>query len=132
MAPRPGLGDPLSTGAVWERWAEIVGDEVARHAEPTSLRDGTLKIRTESPVWATEIGYLGSEIKTRINSALGRELVTEVSVWTGPGPIKGPAGRTTRTPAASEPPREAGPKDPVSAFENARSAWARRRSKRSS
>ena len=132
MAPRPGLGDPLSTGAVWERWGEIVGDEVARHAEPTSLRDGILRIRTESPVWATEIGYLGAEIKDRINTALGRELVTEVAVWTGPGPITGSTGRTTRTPATPEPAREAGPKDPVSAFENARRAWARRRSKRPS
>ena len=86
-AARAGLDDPVSTGAVWARWEEIVGSEVARHAEPTSLKRGVLRIRTESPVWATEIGYLGPEIKRQVNTALGRDLVTEVTVWTGPGPV---------------------------------------------
>ena len=132
VVARSGLEDPVSTGAVWARWEEMVGTEVARNAEPTSLKSGVLRVRTESPIWATEIGYLGPEIKRRINSALGRELVTEVAVWTGPGPIRsGVAGTTAdRARPRSQPPREAGPKDPDSAFENARRAWAKRRSGR--
>lgn len=133
VATRVGLDDPVSTGAVWTRWHNMVGPEVARHAEPTSLKNGVLRIRTESPVWATEIGYLGPEIKRQVNTALGRELVTEVAVWTGPGPIRGRDGAPTdRSTRSSEVTRDVGPKDPVSAFENARRAWAERRSKRSS
>ena len=134
VVARAGLDDPVSTGAVWAHWDEMVGADVARNAEPTSLKSGVLRIRTESPVWATEIGYLGPEIKRRVNAALGRELVTEVVVWTGPGPIRssgktaGDRGGRAQTPAQS--PREIGPKDPVSAFENARRAWAKRRSGR--
>ena len=132
VGARSGLDDPVSTGAVWARWEEIVGDEVARNAEPTSLKSGVLRVRTESPIWATEIGYLGPEIKRRINTALRRELVAEVVVWTGPGAIRRGDARaaTDRAQAPSLPAREVGPKDPVSAFENARRAWAKRRSGR--
>ena len=134
VVARSGLDDPVSTGALWARWEEIVGAEVARNAEPTSLKNGVLRVRTESPIWATEIGYLGPEIKRRINTALRHELVAEVVVWTGPGPIRsGASGATAdRAQSPSRPSREAGPKDPVSAFESARRAWAKRRSGRAS
>lgn len=118
-----GISSAVETGAVWAKWREIVGDAIADHADPSSLRSGVLRIRADSPTWATEIGYLGGEIKSRINKAVGSQLVAEVRVWIGPrkpAPVSGsdsvPVAVATRSKRHPE-------RDPQKAFERARSAW---------
>ena len=125
---RLGLDHPREVGVVWERWHEIVGEDIASHAEPSSLRGGLLRVRTDFPAWATEITYLADEIRTRANETVGRDLVNEVRVWTGPGPIE--RGRGPRPGAAPNAPaarRDDPPDDPGEALERARRAWLRRR-----
>lgn len=126
---RLGIPSPEATGRVWSAWREIVGPAVAAHAEPTSLREGVLRVRADSPAWATEIGYLVEEIRSRVNAAAGRALVSEVRVWTGPRPARGPGagdGPSGGRGAAEEPEKER-PQDPAEALDRARRAWARRR-----
>jgi len=127
VGERLGFGGAIETGLVWSRWNDIVGDTVAAHAEPTSLREGVLRVRTDSPTWATEVGYLGQEIKRAANQVAGKELVTEVRVWTAPGAIGGagpPSPASPQMAAAARP--ESGRLDPETAFERARKAWERR------
>lgn len=141
VGARAGIADPKATGIVWARWTDIVGAAVAANAEPTSLRDGVLRIRTTTPAWATELTYLGGEIKARANALVGTEVVREVRVWTGPGAVShatrpAPAGRVddVRGDAPADRPGDdppVGPGDVLSAFDRARAAWVRRRSKRS-
>ncbi|MDP9067702.1 MAG: DUF721 domain-containing protein [Actinomycetota bacterium] len=131
-AARFGLDDALAAGKLWSRWHEVVGLDVASHAEPTSLRGGVLRLRADSPVWAHEIGYLSEEIKQRANQHLGRAVVTEVRVWSAPGeaPSRPRADAVRKT---AEPPSEAsepGFEDPREALEKARSAWLARRDQR--
>lgn len=133
---RLGIPSPEATGRVWSAWPEIVGPAVAAHAEPTSLRGGVLRVRADSPAWATEIGYLVEEIRSRANAVTGRALVTEVRVWTGPrSTLAAGSGGADREPAGEpdrEPPNDprgavsTGPQDPVEALERAREAWAKR------
>lgn len=123
---RLGIPSPEATGRVWSAWKDIVGPAVASHAEPTSLRDGVLRVRADSPAWATEIGYLADEIRSRANAVTGRSLVLEVRVWTGPGSTLATPAPATPRDASGEPRRER-PEDPAEALERARRAWARRR-----
>ena len=123
-----GLDHPREVGVVWDRWRAIVGDDIAAHAEPSSLRNGLLRVRTDSPGWATEIGYLADEIRKKANETVGRELVNEVRVWTGPGPIeRRPGPRATAAAAPAEEHRGEVVEDPVEALQRARRAWLRRR-----
>ena len=119
-----GIRRAAQIGRVWSSWPGIVGEAMAEHVEPTSLRDGVLRLRGDSPAWANEVGYLSDDIKQRVNGFLGERLVEEVRVWTGPG-------RVTRRGAASAAPsaHEAGSvaRDPAEALERARRAWAKRR-----
>ena len=127
-----GIGAAVGTGKVWAHWSEIVGDTIADHAEPTSLKEGVLRIRTDSPAWATELGYRGAQIARRANEVAGSEVVKEVRVWTGPGPIQ-PRSTGTRRPdpaARSNDPegaRTTSTEEPMEALGRARRAWARRR-----
>jgi hypothetical protein len=126
---RAGFSLPVETGRLWARWKEIVGPDVAAHARPSSLRDGILRVKADSPAWATEIGYLAEEIRGRANDVMARDLVAEVRIWTGPPgpsdppdatvrPSFGDAVRRVRTSPSTD--------DPAAALERARKAWARR------
>jgi predicted nucleic acid-binding Zn ribbon protein len=128
VGARLGVGAPADVGRLWAGWVDIVGQAVAGHAEPTSFRDGVLKVRADSPTWATEIGYLSETIRQASNRWLGKEAVREVRVWTSPAKVRvsPPAvtedDRGQRRRGDREPER-----DPRKAFERARGAWAARR-----
>ena len=127
---RFGLDDAVATAQLWGRWPEIVGDHVASHAEPSSLKGGVLRVRTDSPAWAGELKYMTADIKARINKALKTELVSEVVVWTAPGPLKErrAAGRARDLSRGGS---DGSVTDPGEAFKRAHDAWEKRRSKRS-
>ena len=139
FAARAGMEDAGAIGAVWARWSDIVGAGVAANAEPTSLKAGVLRIRATSPVWANELMYLADEIRARANDVAGAEIVREVRVWTGPGPVTSVTRRAPEaslydhTPGASAGASRDGEKgaseDVATAFHRARAAWAKRRAK---
>ncbi len=122
---RLGMGAPVQTGMLWARWREVVGDAIAEHARPTSLRRGVLRVAADSPAWATEIGYLSEQIRGAANRALGGEVVQEVRVWTGRLDRSREASSPV-SPGSPAPPKTGGETDPVRALERARKAWAAR------
>jgi len=129
-ATRFGLDDGAAVGSVWGKWNDIVGPDVAAHAEPTSLRSGVLRVRADSPVWAHEIGYLAEEIKSRVNALLDRAAVEEVRIWSGPSKTPGraaPGARDATADTTRDGPEKPAPDDPLGALERAREAWAARR-----
>lgn len=134
LGKKLGMADAVASGRIFERWASIVGADVAAHVEPTSLRDGVLRVRADSPTWATEIGYLATEIAERVNAAMGRPIVTELRVSAGPKAEKRPSQRTYGPPAGRAPRNSSSPPvdDPLEALERARAAWARKTQKRGS
>jgi predicted nucleic acid-binding Zn ribbon protein len=52
-------------------WKEAVGAEIAKHAEPTSERSGTLFVTCDSAAWANELELLAPQLLQRLNAALG-------------------------------------------------------------
>lgn len=123
-----GIAELADAGHIGTVWPDIVGADIAAHVTPTSLRGGVLRIRAESAIWATEVGYLVDEIALRINRALNRSVVSEVRVWTSPSPTERASKRTDTTPIAVVPTISTPPADdPETAFEKARAAWIRRR-----
>jgi len=130
LGAKVGLGRSKDSGVIWSRWTEIVGDAIGAHAEPSSLREGVLKVRADSPAWAAELGYLAADIKSRANALIGRQSVLEVRVWTGPGRIRTPRKRDPKLSGAvgDKPPSGPPAEDPLEAFERAHQAWRRRHS----
>lgn len=66
--------EPVGTLARVQRlWPEVAGASVAAATEPVSMREGILTVRCESAVWAQELELLGSDIRSRLNAALGAD-----------------------------------------------------------
>jgi predicted nucleic acid-binding Zn ribbon protein len=75
-------GDALRT--LVERWPEVVGDDVAAHARLDALRDGTLVIVADDPIWASQLRYLEAAILERANGLAGAPLADSVRVRVSP------------------------------------------------
>lgn len=77
-----GLGGPSLEAIVviHERWAEIVGAEVAPHARPIAITEGRLQIAVESPGWASHLRWAEAEILARTRVLLGADEVTDVTI----------------------------------------------------
>ena len=124
-----GIQSAVETGTIFKRWRHIVGDQVAAHARPSSLREGVLRVRADSPVWATEITYLAPEIGRRANEEVGGVVVKEVRVWWAPAETEthSPSIEREGSPErAAAPPPRVRPDDPAGALERAHRAWRRR------
>ncbi len=70
----------LRVRGVIARWEELVGPEVAEHADPESFVDGVLVVRTDSTAWATQLRLLTPQVLGRLNDELGPATVTALEV----------------------------------------------------
>lgn len=72
FAPNP-LGD----------WAQIVGEPVARHSQPRSLKEKVLVIVAHDSVWKHHLELNKEELLRRINSKRPEPLVEKISIKVG-------------------------------------------------
>lgn len=102
VADRGWVGQ-VSGGLVFGRWVQLVGAEVAEHAQPVSLRDGELTVQASSTAWATQLRLLQRQLLRRIAAGVGTGVVTALRVqgpatpsWQhGPRHIRGRGPRDT-------------------------------------
>ena len=81
-----------AVAALSNKWAEIVGPDVAAHSTPGEFLEGILHIQAESTAWATQLKLLTGAILGAIAAEVGAGVVTGLRI-TGPrGPSwkKGP------------------------------------------
>jgi predicted nucleic acid-binding Zn ribbon protein len=79
-----GLPDGDALRVLVERWSEVVGADVAAHARLDALRDGTLVVVTDDPIWASQLRYLQGAILDRANELAGSPVVDAVRVRVRP------------------------------------------------
>ena len=91
---------------IHKRWAEVVGQELARRSEPEALSQGVLTVRVIDPVWGKEIYTLQDRIIPALNRAVGSSLVRRIN-FTKRSRLERPPPeneRQERQPEAVEPP----------------------------
>jgi hypothetical protein len=81
---RRGWAERLSGATASQRWDEVVGPDLADRCEPVRLAGGTLVVRAESQVWATQLRYLLPQLVENTNTVLGGHQVREVRLVVGP------------------------------------------------
>jgi predicted nucleic acid-binding Zn ribbon protein len=83
LAKTRGWSPRVAEGTVFGRWTEVVGEDIAGHAEPTALREGVLHVSAESTAWATQLRLVQKQLLARIAAAVGDDVVTALKI-TGP------------------------------------------------
>jgi predicted nucleic acid-binding Zn ribbon protein len=75
---------PATTLARAQRaWERAVGEVVAGAGQPTAEHNGVLTITCTDAVWAAELDLMSSDLVTRLNAALGGELIHKLRCRTG-------------------------------------------------
>lgn len=69
--------------AVHQRWDDIVGAEVALHAEPLGIDDSRLRVQVDGPAWASHLRWAEPEILVRLAEVVGPGQVTSMVVSVG-------------------------------------------------
>jgi predicted nucleic acid-binding Zn ribbon protein len=94
VVSRLGLRRDLDDYRIFEAWERVVGEQIARNAQPVRLDARRLVINVKSAVWMQELALLREDIRQRINEWMGRELVQDLFLVLGPPHDDEPKSRT--------------------------------------
>ena len=74
-----GLEKRLHESQIHFLWPHIVGADIARHAQPVSLRKGLLIVAVDHPVWLQELSrYHKSLLLQKVHERLGKNTVRDI------------------------------------------------------
>jgi len=65
-------------GLIWRVWNDVVGDMVARNAQPLWVKNRRLRVKVSDPIWLQELAFLEEDIRGKLNDRLGRKAVEKI------------------------------------------------------
>ena len=71
LARTRGWTPRVAEGSIFGQWQTVVGEQIAEHANPSSLREGVLTVMAESTAWATQLRFLEGTLRTRLAEVAG-------------------------------------------------------------
>ena len=79
-----GLRERLHEGEVIDAWKQIVGDFIASHSAPVSLKDGTLFVRVLQPALHYQFETISkAEILRKLKQRFGRHIIRDIRFRVG-------------------------------------------------
>jgi predicted nucleic acid-binding Zn ribbon protein len=84
-----GTAAPDALSAVFSRWAETVGEDVAAHTRPERIDGEALVVSVDSPAWASHLRTLAPRVISQLRDATGSDGVSRIVVRVKPAK-KGP------------------------------------------
>jgi predicted nucleic acid-binding Zn ribbon protein len=69
---------PLKTYSIMGAWKEIVGESVAGHSQPRSIRNRILFIDVTHPTWMQQLQFLKPTLLEKVNTFLGEPLIQDI------------------------------------------------------
>lgn len=77
------LAARLEEYAVWPIWNDVVGNVIARNAQPEKIRKGTLFVKVSSPVWMQQLQFMKDMIAEKLNHRLKGEVIKNIFFMVG-------------------------------------------------
>lgn len=75
-----GLEHKLQEASVPSYWQEIIGQQLAAQTAVKRFEDGKLFIEVPAAVWRQELILRREDIRAKINSRVGKEIVKEIII----------------------------------------------------
>lgn len=69
---------PLKTYSILGAWSEIVGESVAAHSQPHSIRNRILFVDVAHPTWMQQLQFLKPTLLEKVNTFLGESLIQDI------------------------------------------------------
>ena len=69
LLDRLGADTASAISGVFGEWAQIVGEQVAKHVTPIKLERGKLIVEVDDPSWATQMRFLEPQLIEKLHVA---------------------------------------------------------------
>jgi len=69
---------------IWNLWNSIVDSNIADNARPAAIKGRLLLVHVASSAWIHQLQFLKDDIVTRMNMALGKEVIEDIKFRIGP------------------------------------------------
>lgn len=74
----PEFKGKLDDAILVNRWAEVVGEQVASKVKILDFKEGVLLLHAESSAWRSEVNFAKKAILDRSNALLGKPIAKEL------------------------------------------------------
>jgi hypothetical protein len=91
---------PLKTYSILGAWNEIVGESVAGHSQPRSIRNRILFIDVSHSTWMQQLQFLKPTLLEKVNAFLGETLIQDIRFKQGK--ISPPPPSLPKTPSLKD------------------------------
>jgi hypothetical protein len=72
------LEGKLKEHEIWNVWNSVVGEHVARQAQPEFMRNRILFVKVSSSPWMQQLYYMSKGIMEALNKRLGSHVIEEI------------------------------------------------------
>lgn len=83
FAKNPDAQKKLRQYGLFAIWDEVVGDRVAKHAQPQRMIDTTLVVRVDHATWMQELQMLKPDLLRKIHAHVGPKLIRDIRLEIG-------------------------------------------------
>ena len=84
IVSRLGIKELVVSSRVFQVWSAVVGAAIAAHAQPHSLREGTLIVHVDSSVWLAQLErFRKRQIREKLNRELPYPMVKRIVLRIG-------------------------------------------------
>lgn len=80
------LGIKVKQFEIWEVWDSVVGQHIARHAQPHQIRNMILWTVVSSSTWMQQLEFMKKTIVDKLNDRIGEEVVKDIRFRIGEFP----------------------------------------------
>lgn len=77
LASKP-FADGLAGWLAVERWAKVVGEEIAARSHAVRFERGIVYVQVVNSSWVQELSFLRRRIVRQLNREIGRNVVTDI------------------------------------------------------
>lgn len=72
------LGIKVKQYRIWHVWNSVVGDGIARHAQPQQIRAMVLWVTVSSSAWMQQLEFMKRQIVDRLNERIGEQVINDI------------------------------------------------------
>ena len=80
---RLGLDNRFRQSEIWGVWPAVVGQQIARHAQPHAISHGRLIVHVTDPVWLHHLSMMRPRVIAALNEKLRTSTVRELILRVG-------------------------------------------------
>ena len=63
---------------IWDVWEDVVGEAIARQAQPHQIRNMVLRVNVSSSTWMQQLEFMKKQIVDRLNDSIGETVIKDI------------------------------------------------------